>query len=334
MISIGTISHRHAAIPFAAAALCLAFVAATVAACAPIAFSIATVFLFAGPHNWIEIRYFLSRMPARFGPLKEFFTWSFAGLGLLMASYVCLYLAINFKLVDASTSGALYAGWDSLLVMWVAKLTLLAGARRSGRDWGWALPLGLFIVAFIWLSPQYFGLSLVYLHPLVGLCILDREISRSRPDLQNPYRLSLLAIPLLLIMICSQLSASAALPNDNFLNWQITHHAGADILPGCSSHLLVSIHTFLEMIHYGVWLLAIPFVSLGWRAWQPRSIPLSWRSPTWSRLVSTMLLFSSFAVVALWCAFAFNYSATRDIYFTLALVHVLAEIPFLLKALM
>jgi hypothetical protein len=39
--------------------------AAMISACAPIALSMAIVFLFAGPHNWIEFRYFLSRLPAR-----------------------------------------------------------------------------------------------------------------------------------------------------------------------------------------------------------------------------------------------------------------------------
>ncbi len=42
----------------------------------PIAFSIATVFLFAGPHNWFEARYILGRLPAQAGKLWGFFTLS------------------------------------------------------------------------------------------------------------------------------------------------------------------------------------------------------------------------------------------------------------------
>ncbi len=334
MISLGTISQRESALPFAISALALAFAAATMAACAPIAFSIATVFLFAGPHNWIELRYFLSRMPSRFGQLKAFFGWSFAGLGILMTSYIGLVLAANAGVIGDFTRDTMFVVWDSLLILWVVRLVVMSGARRQGRDWGWAVPLGLFVIAAIWLAPSFFWLSMVYLHPFVGLSILDREISRSRPDLQKTYRYCLAAIPALLGVIWWQLAASPALPDGDLLSWQITQHAGSGILTGCSSHLLVSTHTFLEMIHYGVWLLAIPFVSSGWRSWQPRSIPISWRSPKWNQAISTLLLFSSFVVVALWCAFTFNYSATRDIYFTLALAHVLAEIPFLLKALM
>jgi hypothetical protein len=54
---------------FASVALGLALSSAAFAGLAPRAFSIATVFLFAGPHNWIEDRYFLSRLPGRWGPL-------------------------------------------------------------------------------------------------------------------------------------------------------------------------------------------------------------------------------------------------------------------------
>ena len=35
----------------------------------------------------------------------------------------------------------------------------------------------------------------------------------------------------------------------------------------------------------------------------------------------------------LWLAFLANYPVTRDVYFTLAMMHVLAEAPFLLRAL-
>lgn len=53
---------------FAGAALALACAAAALAGWAPLGFSVVTVFLFAGPHNWLEFRYFLNRMPARWGP--------------------------------------------------------------------------------------------------------------------------------------------------------------------------------------------------------------------------------------------------------------------------
>ena len=39
------------------------------------------------------------------------------------------------------------------------------------------------------------------------------------------------------------------------------------------------------------------------------------------------------AVFAFWFGFAFDYTATRDIYFAFAIGHVLAEFPFLIKML-
>ena len=40
-----------------------------------------------------------------------------------------------------------------------------------------------------------------------------------------------------------------------------------------------------------------------------------------------------FVVVLLWFGFTTDYATTRDIYFTVAIAHVLAEAPFLLKML-
>src|SRR5918997_1691141 len=45
----------------------------------PLQLSVATVFLFSGPHNWMEFRYFLARMPARWGPLRGFFLLGIGG---------------------------------------------------------------------------------------------------------------------------------------------------------------------------------------------------------------------------------------------------------------
>src|ERR671926_223717 len=57
---------------------------------APLAFSMVTVFLFAGPHNWAEARYFLGRLPARAGKLFGFFAFSFAGIVGLTAGLALL----------------------------------------------------------------------------------------------------------------------------------------------------------------------------------------------------------------------------------------------------
>jgi hypothetical protein len=45
------------------------------------------------------------------------------------------------------------------------------------------------------------------------------------------------------------------------------------------------------------------------------------------------LLAAALVVVGLWVCFLVDYPVTRDVYFTVAMLHVLAEAPFLLRAL-
>ena len=114
------------------------------------------------------------------------------------------------------------------------------------------------------------------------------------------------------------------------LTERITQHAGAGLLPGVSSHLLVSTHTFLEMLHYGIWVVAIPLVAL---RWDLRAVPLARRSPGWRKVVLGLLGVGVVVVLLLWGCFLANYPVTRDVYFTVAMLHVLSEVPFLLRSL-
>src|SRR5690242_14553781 len=68
-------------------ALCI-ISAAVFASWLPLQVSIVTLFLFAGPHNWFELRYFLMRLPVRFGRSRNFFLTAFAGLGVLTVTYI------------------------------------------------------------------------------------------------------------------------------------------------------------------------------------------------------------------------------------------------------
>jgi hypothetical protein len=133
--------------------------------------------------------------------------------------------------------------------------------------------------------------------------------------------------------ICWQLARTPSLPDDNGLAWRIAQHAGDGLLPNVSSHLLVAVHVFLEMLHYGVWLLALPLIGSTAPAWNLESIPLVQHPRGFPRLIGAILLCGLFAVVLLWLGFCVNYTATRDIYFAVAIAHVLAEAPFLLRML-
>src|SRR5580765_5265621 len=75
---------------FALMLIASAGVSAALASWLPLQVSIVTVFLFAGPHNWFELRYFLMRLPARFGRSRNFFAVAFAGIFLLTAAYLAL----------------------------------------------------------------------------------------------------------------------------------------------------------------------------------------------------------------------------------------------------
>src|SRR5216683_2964564 len=75
---------------FALTLIASACLSAALASWLPLQASIVTVFLFAGPHNWFEARYFLMRLPARFGRSRNFFLLAFAGIGLLTLAYVSL----------------------------------------------------------------------------------------------------------------------------------------------------------------------------------------------------------------------------------------------------
>ena len=307
----------------------------------PLQFSILTVFIFAGPHNWFELRYFLTRLPVRFGKSRPFFLTAFMGLGVLTLAYVSLPLLYRYGSWSEEQFATVIAIWNSLLLIWIGYLIHLRAKQRR-RDWTWTIPVLLALSAFNWIQPDGFSLGLVYLHPLVALWFLDQQLRRTRPTFVKFYRGSLFALPLVLGLMILQTAGAESLNDSNGLFWRITQHSGAQLLPQVSSHMLVSIHVFLEMLHYGVWILALPLLaspssyrngaertrcSKNWKigvASHPRGFP---------KLIFGLLFVATLLVIGLWAGFAYDYATARDIYFTIAIAHVLAEAPFLLRML-
>jgi hypothetical protein len=318
---------------FAAAALGLAVAAAALAGWAPLEFSIVTVFLFAGPHNWLEFRYFLTRLPARWGRLRGFFLAAFAGMiGLTVSFIVLFYLAWVGTLAPADW-GLSLAIWDTTFLLWVAILAELRSRQNPRREWGWVWPACFVLIAVAWNWPLLWSRALVYLHPLMAFWLLDRELKRSRPEWRPAFHACLALLPLFLAALWWRLAGAAPLPGDDDLYRAIANHAGADILKGVSSHLLVATHTFLEMLHYGVWIVAIPLIGLRSAPWRLERVPLARRGAPWSAGVGVFLVTGLAVVLVLWGCFAANYATTRTVYFTVAIFHVLAEVPFLLRSL-
>lgn len=252
--------------------------AALLAGWFPIGFSIAIVFLFAGPHNWLEARYFMTRMPARWGRLRGYFTLGIGGVVALAATMIAIP-SIAAALGDGrETWLVLLAAWNSALVLWAAALASIRRRQNPRRQWPWLWPTAFLLVSAAWLWPVGWGIGLVYLHPLLALAFLDAEISRRRPDLRQAYRWCLLAVPAALGVLALRLGSAADLPGTDVLTAQITRHAGAGVVPHVSTHFLVAAHTFLEMLHYATWCVALPLLAVGGRPWQIAGVPLARRS--------------------------------------------------------
>ena len=316
---------------FATIVIASALLSAAFASWIPLQASILTVFLFAGPHNWFELRYFLMRLPVRFGRSRNFFLVAFAGIFALTVAYVSLPALYYANLWSGANWTTAIAWWNTALLLWIATLVLMRGQQTSRRDWSWAVPLAFALCAVNWLRPDLFSLAIVYLHPLVALWFLDRHLRRKKPEWLAAYRRCLMFLPLLVAGMLWQLSRTTSLADDNGLFWRITQHAGAELLPNVSSHMLVSTHVFLEMLHYGVWIVALPLIGATGAIWKVNSIPAANHARGFPKLIGGILVFTLFVVTVLWLGFSLNYTATRDIYFTVAIAHVLAEAPFLLR---
>jgi hypothetical protein len=315
------------------AGIAAAFVvaAAWAAAAAPIWLSIVTVFVFAGPHNWIEARYFLARLPGRWGRSRGFFTLAIGGAIGMTALYLLMGPMVTAFALDEAGAGELVASWATLAIAWIVAIVALLG-RQVRRDWTWAIPFGLLAVAFAWWSPGLWWLGLVYGHPLVALLFLDRELRR-RPDLQRAIRWMCAALPLALLGIWIASASGAPLAGFDGLTMRIADHAGATILPSIPDRTLVATHAFLETVHYGVWVVAMPFIGFRAAPWRLSNVPLWRRSRVSAAIVIAVLAAGGLLVATLWAAFAVDYGTTRDVYFSIAMLHVLVEAPFLVQML-
>jgi len=309
--------------------------AAAFASWLPLQVSIVTLFLFAGPHNWFELRYFLMRLPVRFGRSRNFFLTAFAGLGVLTLTYVSLPFIYNATLWSEEAFDVVIASWNTALLFWLALLVWLRSRQKPRANWKWTIPVALALCSLNWLGPELFSLAIVYVHPLIALWFLDRHIRRTRPEWSRAYRRCLSLLPIMLAAMIWQLSRTTPLADDNGLFWRITQHSGAEVLPQVSSHMLVSVHLFLEMLHYGVWIIALPLIGRigSARFWEVRTVPVARHPKGFPRIVAAALVFAVVVVVGLWFGFSIDYASTRDIYFTVAVAHVLAEAPFLLRML-
>ncbi|GAB4152164.1 MAG: hypothetical protein Tsb009_27890 [Planctomycetaceae bacterium] len=279
----------------------------------------------------MEARFFLSRIPQRWGRRKCYYLTAFTGVALLaMSGIVWPFLARSgqwprdFWLVTI-------ASWNTLFVVWLMILVELRRRESTKRNWSWCVPAGFMLIAINWMWPLAWSLMLVYLHPLVALWFLDCELGKRFPRGQVIYRRCLAMVPFLLLALIWRLRDAPSFAGEDLLTLQITRHAGANLLQGVSTHLLVAIHTFLEMLHYFAWIVLIPLIGYAGTPWNLRKIPLVHRSSFWKIFILAFLLLGIVLVLVLWAGFLADYPFTRNLYFSIALIHVLVEFPFLLR---
>jgi hypothetical protein len=299
----------------------------------PLAASIATIFLFAGVHNFMEFRYFAARMPVRWGRSKLYYSVGIGGVLLLAATYLVLYFSSGNWPWSLDSWATSTASWNTAFVLWIGVLFYLRGRQRPQSDWSWAFPIVFALAALAWIIPQYWSLALVYIHPFVAMWFLERQLRRTKPEWLRAYHYCLATIPVFVVGLWLAFAGTADLPSDTNLFWRITQHAGSGVLPGISSHFLVATHVFLETIHYSVWIVLIPLIDTRAIPWKLDRIPLFSNTAGFPKLVAAALIVSLFIVAALWGGFAIDYTTTRDVYFAFAIAHVLAEFPFLIKML-
>jgi hypothetical protein len=318
----------HPGAVFAISFAAVAIAAAVVSGLFPVWFSIVIVFLFAGPHNWMEARYILGRLPARAGKLHGFFLVSAAGIIALAATYPALPFLGEFASI-----GMVLALWDTAFLFWIAALIQMRANTNPRFDGGWVWSAACLLTAGVWLDPVILNVVLVYLHPVLALVLLDRELGRSHPAWRPAYRAALPIIPACLAILWFQLADLPDLPGSDRFNitFMIADHSGAGILNAVSTHFLVAAHTFLEMVHYAAWVVLIPLIGMRSWPWELKTIPAARRNASWARGVKWLLLAGLGLVLILWLCFTLDYATTRVVYFNVALLHVLAEIPFLLR---
>ena len=298
----------------------------------PLQVSIVTVFLFAGPHNWFEFRYFLMRLPVRFGRSRNFFVTAFAGVGCSNARlrFVAVYLQRS-DFGPMKRGPSCIAGWNTLLLAWLGLLVWLRSKQKRAANWTWTIPVGLALCSLNWLGPDFFSLALVYIHPLIALWFLDRHLGRTRPAWWRA--VSSLSVP---VAVCACRDDLAVVAN-RVTAGQLTVSSGAS--------RSIPARNCCRRFRVTCWCRCICFSRCFTTLSGSSRLPLigrtfvedSFRSRVtrrgFPRVIAGLMIAALAAVVVLWFGFSIDYSTTRDIYFTVAIAHVLAEAPFLLRML-
>lgn len=284
-------------------------------ACYPVLLATLSVAFLAGPHNFMEARYMLGRLPGRAGRLRGYFWLSAIGVLLLGFSS----LALPFL-----GGGTTIRVWNALLIAWVTALVGLRRREHPRREWPWLEPAALILTGLMWAHPGAFTLGLVLGHPLLALVILGRELHAFRRPERRFYPQVLAAVPVGLAVLVAGLVARGYTGTDEIRSFFVAS-------PG--SPLFLAAHTYLELIHYAVWIGVLPLLAQVTHRTELRLFPALKKSARRLQAAKLLLLLGAAIACLLWWGFSMNFDLTRDLYFRVAIFHVLVEFPFLVRLL-
>ncbi len=84
------------------------------------------------------------------------------------------------------------------------------------------------------------------------------------------------------------------------------------------------------MVHYGIWVFALPLATRCWRRWRLDYAPIVRKRPLLAGVLALVIPVSGMlAIPALWAGYAIDYATANQIYITVATIHVIAELPFM-----
>lgn len=176
----------------------------------------------------------------------------------------------------------------------------------------------------MWVYPFGFTFVLVFGHPLLALVILGRELHSFRRPERKFYPQVLAAVPVGLAVLIAGLYAQG---------WVGSGELRSFFILADSSPLFLSAHTYLELLHYAVWVGALPLLASVTRREKLELFPALKKNSKRLFAAKLFLLLGALVAAALWWGFSVDFETTRDLYFRVAVFHVLVEFPFLLRLL-
>jgi len=226
---------------------------------------------------------------------------------------------------------SLHAVWNALALLWISTLVVMRSQTPPRFDASLVPPVALLMAVLQWPCPWLLSLVLVFGHPLVAIAVLDRELRRLHRHWLPTWQVAVLAVPLGACVVWLLTGLDGEIAARSPPEQSIVRHAGAELLPFAPARSLVALHAFPELVHYGVWIAILPWLGRQSPPWRIENLPLVRRARRWKLAVAGGLACGGLAVAVLWACFWIDYDTTRHVYFTLAVSHVLAEVPFYLR---